>query len=140
MDIAARAPRSADDLAKVRNITPQFAAGRAGIEIMEVVARALALPEDDCPKIDQDRDTRQPRAAIVELLRVLLKLKSENHDVAQKLIANAADLDAIALDDDADVAALRGWRRKIFGEDALSLKGGKLALSASGDRVKLITL
>lgn len=140
MDIAARAPRSANDLAKVRNISSQFASGRAGVEILEVVARALALPEADCPRIDNDIDARQPRSAIVELLRVLLKLKSENHDVAQKLIANAADLDAIALDDNADVPALRGWRRKIFGEDALSLKAGRLALSATGDQVKLVTL
>jgi len=140
MDIAARSPKNPADLSKVRNISPQFASGRGGKEILKTVATALALPESECPEIDTDNDQRQPRPAIVELLRVLLKQKAEEHDVAQKLLANAADLDAIALDDDADVAAMRGWRREIFGEDALALKSGKLALGATGDRVKLIRL
>jgi ribonuclease D len=140
MDIAARAPQVPKDLAKVRNISEQFSTGRAGVEIMEAVARALALSEDECPRLDQDRDARQPHPAIVELLRVLLKQKAEKHQVAQKLIANAADLDAIAIADDADVAALRGWRKKLFGDDALALKAGRLALSISGDQIKLIAL
>jgi ribonuclease D len=140
LDIAARAPRTAKDLAKVRNINEQFAAGRSGTDIMEAVAKALELPDKACPQLTNDNDTRQARPAIVELLRVLLKQKSEEHQVAQKLIANAADLDAIALTDAADVAALRGWRKEIFGNDALALKSGKLALSASGDQVKIITL
>jgi ribonuclease D len=140
LDIAARAPRAPKDLAKVRNISEQFATGRAGIEIMEAVARAQDLPEEDCPSIDQNRDARQPHPAIVELLRVLLKQKAEKHQVAQKLIANAADLDAIAIADDADVPALRGWRKKLFGDDALALKAGRLALSVSGDQIKLIAL
>ena len=140
LDIAARAPRTPKDLAKVRNISEQFSTGRAGTEIMEAVARAMDLPDEACPRMDQDRDTRQPHPAIVELLRVLLKQKSEMHQVAQKLIANAADLDAIAIADDADVAALRGWRKKLFGDDALALKAGRLALSVSGDQVKLIAL
>jgi len=140
LDIAARAPRNPKDLAKVRNISEQFATGRAGAEILDAVAKAAALPEDECPRIEQNRDTRQPHPAIVELLRVLLKQKSEKHQVAQKLIANAADLDAIAIADDADVAALRGWRKKLFGDDALALKAGRLALAVSGDQVKLISL
>lgn len=140
MDIAARAPQVPKDLAKVRNISEQFATGRAGVEIMEAVARALGLPEDECPRMDRDKDARQPHPAIVELLRVLLKQKSEKHQVAQKLIANAADLDAIAIDDEANVAALRGWRKKLFGDDALALKAGRLALSISGDQIKLIAL
>ena len=140
LDIAARAPRTPKDLAKVRNISEQFASGRAGAEIMEAVASALDLPDAECPRVDDNRDTRQPHPAIVELLRVLLKQKSEMHQVAQKLIANAADLDAIAIADDADVAALRGWRKTLFGDDALALKAGRLALSISGDQVKLIAL
>ncbi|MDG2285822.1 MAG: ribonuclease D [Alphaproteobacteria bacterium] len=140
LDIAARSPREAKDLAKVRNISEQFAGGRSGAEIMEAVGRALAIPEGDCPRIAQSNDSRQPRPAIVELLRVLLKQKSEQHQVAQKLIANAADLEAIAIDDDADVPAMRGWRKTIFGDDALALKAGRLALSASDGEVRLIAL
>jgi len=140
LDIAARAPKSPSELAKVRNITPQFASGPGGKEILKTVAQAIALPVSECPVIEQDADRRQPRPAIVELLRVLLKHKAEQYAVAQKLVANANDLDAIALNDGADTPALRGWRREVFGEDALSIKSGRLALSVSGEEIKLIRL
>ncbi len=79
-------------------------------------------------------------ASVVELLRVLLKMKCEDHHVASKLVASAADLDAIAADDHADVPALSGWRRELFGKDALALKRGRLALAISGTRIKLVPL
>ena len=73
-------------------------------------------------------------------MKVLLKLKCDSHDVAQKLIANSNDIEAIAGDDNADVPALRGWRREIYGEDALALKQGKLALTADGPVIKIVPL
>ena len=76
----------------------------------------------------------------MELLKVLLKTKSEAHGVAQKLIANSADLEMIAADDQADVPALHGWRRELFGEDALALKRGELALTAGKNQVALVKL
>jgi ribonuclease D len=76
----------------------------------------------------------------VELLRVLLKMRCEDHDVAQKLVASADDLDLIAADDTADVPALSGWRYEIFGADALALKHGRLALTTVGRRVKVVAL
>jgi ribonuclease D len=75
---------------------------------------------------------------LISLLKVLLKNNCEEHDVAQKLVATAADLERIAADDNADVAALRGWRKEIFGTDALDLKHGRLAMTAKGKRVELI--
>jgi ribonuclease D len=75
---------------------------------------------------------------LISLLKVLLKTNCEEHDVAQKLVATVADLERIAADDDADVAALRGWRKEIFGADALDLKHGRLAMTAKGKRVELI--
>jgi ribonuclease D len=74
----------------------------------------------------------------VELLKVLLKTKSEVHGVAQKLIANSTDLEMIAADEQADVPALHGWRRELFGDDALALKRGELALTAVKNQVKLV--
>jgi len=71
---------------------------------------------------------------------VLLKLKCDSHGVAQKLIANSEDIEAIAADDNADVPALHGWRRDIFGDDALALKQGRLALTAKGTRIKVVAL
>ena len=76
----------------------------------------------------------------VDLLRVLLKLRSEESDVAQRLLASTAELEAIAVDDHADVPALHGWRREIFGEDALGLKAGRLALAVRGRKPVVIRL
>ncbi|MEC8084893.1 MAG: ribonuclease D, partial [Pseudomonadota bacterium] len=83
---------------------------------------------------------RRGREPVVELLRVLLKLKAEEHGVAQKLIANMADLDLIADDDDADVPALSGWRREIFGDAAIALKHGGVALTIRDGEIAPITL
>jgi ribonuclease D len=77
---------------------------------------------------------------LVDLLRVLLKLRAEEHGVAQRLVADADDLEAIAADDAAPVRPLHGWRREIFGNDALDLKHGRLALTAHGKRIKLVRL
>jgi ribonuclease D len=75
---------------------------------------------------------------LIELLRVLLKMRCEDNGVAQKLIASADDLELIAADDGAEVPALHGWRREIFGADALALKRGRLALTVVGRRVKVV--
>lgn len=140
LDVAARSPRTKDDLAKVRNITSRDATGSVGIGILKTVESAAKIPETEAPKIDSKAHLRKPKGAIVELLKVLLKFKSEEHNVAQKLIASISDIEAIANSDSANVAALEGWRREIFGNDALLLKSGKLALSANDNKIKLLDL
>lgn len=92
------------------------------------------------PEAEKVADAPRGIGPLVELLKVMLKLQCEDHGVAQKLVANTADLEAIAGDDDANVPALQGWRRKVFGEAALDLKHGRLALAAEGRRIKLIKL
>jgi ribonuclease D len=77
---------------------------------------------------------------LVDLFKVLLKMKCDQEDVAQKLIASSADLEAIAADDNADVAALKGWRREVFGNDAIGLKHGRIALAADGGAIRLMRL
>ena len=79
-----------------------------------------------------------PPPALIALLRVLLAEKAEAHDVAPKLLAGAEDLDRLATEEAPDIAALSGWRHEVFGQDALALKAGKLALGVSGRRIKLI--
>ena len=74
----------------------------------------------------------------VDLLKVLLKMKCEEHSVAQKLVASGRDLEQIAANDEASVPALRGWRRDLFGKSALALKHGKLALAIEGGAVCLV--
>ena len=106
---------------------------------MEAIRAALRDPEGYAPKLERDRTPTSPAAgAVVELLKVLLKARSEEADVAAKLIATVADLEKIASDDRADTPALKGWRREAFGEDALRLKRGELALVLDGARVRVV--
>ena len=140
LDIAARSPRSSVDLAKVRSLSTQFAEGRLGKSILRVVAEASNIPESDAPQLEKLNKPKPQKPALIELLKVLLKHKSEDNNVAQKLIASTADLEAIAENDNANVLALNGWRKDVFGDDALLLKSGKIALSAAGDRIKVIRI
>ncbi len=96
--------------------------------------RGLARDPSTLPKIEKPRNTSNG-AAIVELLKVLLRMTSERHAVASKVIATVGDLEEIAADDAADVPALHGWRRELFGEAALALKHGRLALAIERGRV-----
>jgi len=140
LDIAARSPSSSVDLAKVRSLSTQFAEGRLGKSILRVVAEASNIPESDAPQLEKLNKSKPQKPALIELLKVLLKHKSEDNNVAQKLIASTADLEAIAENDNANVLALNGWRKDVFGDDALLLKSGKIALSAAGDRIKVIRI
>ena len=140
LDIAARSPTSSVDLAKVRSLSTQFAEGRLGKSILRVVAEASNIPESDAPQLEKLNKIKPQKPALIELLKVLLKHKSEDNNVAQKLIASTADLEAIAENNNANVLALSGWRKDVFGDDALLLKSGKIALSAAGDRIKVIRI
>jgi ribonuclease D len=140
LEIAAHAPRSAADLAHARGLGKSFADGRFGSEIVAVVARVLAMPESEYPEATPRREAPPGLGPLVDLLRVLLKLRCEENDVAQKLVADAEDLEHIAADDHAEVRALHGWRAELFGKDALDLKHGRLALTAAGKRIKLVRL
>ncbi len=138
IEIAAQAPTNPTELGRLRGIGRGFADGRQGEEVLAAVARAKALPDDALPPSSREPDPPSGLAPLVDLLRVLLKMKSEQHNVANRLIASASDLDAIAADDDAPVPALSGWRREVFGADALDLKHGRLALAVSGTRLRLL--
>jgi ribonuclease D len=138
-ELAAQAPTDADALNRLRSVPKGFAGSRYGPELMEAIAAALANPEAYAPKIERETTPASPAAgAVVELLKVLLKARAEDADVASKLIATVADLEKIASDDRADTPALHGWRREAFGEDALKLKRGELALVLDGARVRVV--
>jgi ribonuclease D len=138
LEIAAHAPVTVDDLARTRGLGRSVAEGRWGLELLAAVQRGIDLPLADCPAVEPRVEPPPGLAPIVDLLRVLLKMRCEDEQVAPKLVANGADLEAIAASDDADVPALKGWRRELFGEDALALKHGRLALAVERKRVKLI--
>lgn len=140
MEIAAHPPRAADDLERMRGLSKGFAEGKMGTGLLAAIAAKLASPKDTWPTLEREPELPRGIGPLVELLKVLLKLKCDAHDVAQKLLANSSDLDKIAADDNADVPALQGWRREMFGNDALRLKHGELALAAEGTRIKLVEL
>jgi len=139
-DIAAHTPKTADVLARTRGLNKDFAQGRMGQGILNAVADGLAVPENERPQVAARPVPKGDPGPLVELLKVLLKLKCREHHVAQKLVATTADLERLALDDKAPVPALQGWRREIFGEAALALKRGELALSAAANNIALIDL
>lgn len=140
MEIAAHPPKSADDLERMRGLSKGFAEGKMGQGLLAAIAAKLASPKDTWPVLEREPDLPRGIGPLVELLKVLLKLKCDDHDVAQKLLANSSDLDKIAADDEADVPAMHGWRRELFGEDALRLKRGEIALAAQGHKIKLVEL
>jgi ribonuclease D len=136
-DIAIQAPTSVEQLANLRSLPKGFERSRWGDAIVDAVKRGLARDPKTLPRLDRFRPA-QNGAAIVELLKVLLRMTSESHGVAAKVIATVDDLDRIAADDEADVPALKGWRRELFGEKALALKHGKLALAIEKGRVTAV--
>jgi ribonuclease D len=138
LEIAATAPDTAEALARARGISRGFAEGRTGASLLAAVAEAKVLPEETLPEAPRTRDGARPSPALVSLLKVLLAAKAEEHHVAARLVASSDDIDRLASEDAPDVPALHGWRREVFGEDALALKQGRVALGVSGRRVRLI--
>ena len=139
-EIATQAPTDLDGLNRLRSVPKGFGGSRFGAELMEAIKQGLADPEGYAPKIERSGGPAPVPAsgAIVELLKVLLKARAEDAGVAAKLIATVSDLERIAADDHAETPALHGWRREAFGEDALKLKHGELALVLDGARVRVV--
>lgn len=138
-EIATQAPTDADGLDRLRSVPKGFSGSRFGPDLLAAVREALKDPEAYAPVIEKTKHQPSPAAgAVVELLKVLLKARSEDAGVASKLIATVSDLEQIANDDNAKTQALTGWRREAFGEDALRLKRGELALVLDGARVRVV--
>ena len=133
-DIAVQAPTTLERLGHLRSLPKGFERSRWGEQIIGAVKRGLERDPRTLPRLERFRPAPNG-AATVELLKVLLRMTAERHGVAAKVIATVDELDRIAADDEADVPALRGWRRELFGEKALALKHGKLALAVDNDRV-----
>ncbi len=134
IDVASAAPRSVEALGRLRTIPAGFERSRTGTDILAAVARGLANDPSEIAMPERARRSGG-NGALVELLKVLLKAVCEAEGVAPKIIATVDDLEALADDDEAQVPVLQGWRRTLFGEKALALKNGRLALSARGNRI-----
>ncbi|MEI9904321.1 MAG: ribonuclease D [Asticcacaulis sp.] len=139
-EIATQTPTDAAAFDHLRSTSKGFGASKFGQDLAEIIRTVLKNPEAYAPKVERSGPPVQVPSSVVELLKVLLRVRCEDENVAPKLLATVSDLEKIALDDHADVPALKGWRRKVFGEDALRLKRGELALVLNGTKVEVVEL
>lgn len=139
LELASTRPTSMEELGRSRLLLREGRKPEIADGILAAIRSGMEMRPDDLPKPDLSRDQMQVNPALADLLRVLLKAKSEQLGVASKLIASAADLDAIAAGE-RDVEALKGWRSEAFGDDALRLCRGEIALSAKGSEVRVVRL
>ncbi len=139
VELASNKPKNHEELGRARLLLRDARKGDIADGILKAVAAGVACPNDDLPQPDRSREKLQVNPALADLLRVLLKAKTESAGVAAKLIASAADLDALAAGS-RDVQAMRGWRLEVFGNDAKALCDGKIALTAVGNDVKVVSV
>jgi ribonuclease D len=138
-EIAHHNPATPADLARTRGLGHRFAGSAAGAEVLAAVARGLAVPEEECPQPHLNPELPRGLGPLTNLLKVLLKMKCEETGVAQKLVASAHEIDLIAaFGEEADTPALKGWRRQVFGEDGLRIRGGRTALAVHGKKLALV--
>jgi ribonuclease D len=136
-EIAEHRPKTAADFDRMRAVPRGFGNSRAAQDLLHALERAFNDPNRPHYKHERPPPTPAGLGPTVELLKVLLRYEAEAHEVAPRLIASASEVEAIAASDEADVPALSGWRRKIFGEQALALKHGKIALKLENGKVAI---
>ncbi|ATX64732.1 ribonuclease D [Roseinatronobacter bogoriensis] len=139
LELASLKPQTPDDLGRTRLLLREARKGEIAQGILDAVARGMTCPPENFPKPENGRENLQVNPALADLLRVLLKAKSDATGVAAKLIASASDLDALAAGV-RDVPALSGWRAAVFGDDALSLCNGEVGLAVRGERVEVMAV
>lgn len=128
LEIAANAPKTLEEMKGMRSLPQGFAEGRLGTAARNVIAQTLARDPASFPEHPVKRDLPKGTRALAKMLKLLLTVKAEQNDVAEKLIASSDDVDLLAAEDNPDIPALKGWRFDVFGKDATALKNGKLAL------------
>ena len=139
VEIAHHTPKTAEQLARTRGLGDKLAHGNYGQQILDAIKKGQAVPEGECPLPIRKQKLPRGLGPVTDLLKVLLKMTSEESDVAGKLLASAADIELIAaFGEEADVRAMKGWRRDVFGDPALKLRAGELSLAVKGKKLNLI--
>jgi ribonuclease D len=136
-EIAEHRPKTAADFDRMRAVPRGFGNSRAAQDLLQALDRGFGDPNRPFFKFERPPPVPPGLGPTVELLKVLLRFEADAHDVAPRLIASASDVEAIAASDEADVPAMQGWRRKVFGERALALKHGKIALKLKNGKVTI---
>lgn len=139
-DIAMYKPRDEDSLLQVRSMPSDLAKGKVGKMVLDIVNAALDSPKDGWPRVPRKDQFPKNAQGTLEMLKMLLRINCAEEDVAAKLVADTEDLEIMAVEANPDVPALHGWRREVFGRDALDLKAGKIALRLEKGRVKKIEI
>lgn len=134
-DMAAQVPGTLEQLSKIRNMPQDLNKNNIGQTLLNLIQKGLATPKGELPRPEKKEPLAPAASACADILRMLLKVQCAQHGVAPKLVADQEDIEAIAMDDDADVPALKGWRFEIFGRDALALKNGALAIGLKNGAV-----
>jgi ribonuclease D len=137
-DVANHAPTDVAKLSELRTLSEGFSRSARAREIVDVVKLGLARDPSSVPPLHSGTPNQGDAGATIDLLRVLLKAAAQRHGVAPRLIADSDDLERIALENEPDVPAMSGWRRELFGENALRLKRGELALMMSDGEVTVL--
>lgn len=134
-DIASQQPTETSQLSHLRSLSEGFARSSRAKEIVEAVKAGLARDIKTVPPIREGSGLPPEKTATVELLRVLLKACAARNKVAPRMIADSDDLDRMAMEDEPDVPALKGWRYELFGAEAQRLKRGEVALKVANGEV-----
>jgi len=134
-ELAIQRPKSPKDFDRLRAVPKGFGNSRIGDEIIKLSQKIENIPEKNLPALPKRKSGPSPKGPVGDLLRVLVKTVAEREGVASRIIANSDDIDELVLNDNADIAALSGWRLEIFGKKALAVKHGKLALAATPEGI-----
>ena len=140
LEIAAHPPDTAEGLERIRAIPKGFGASRLGKTLMEAIEHGRSAPPPSDIEPEKPRRKREPSQAAIDLLKTLLRLRAEDAHVAPRLIANADDIESVAAFEDEGIAALRGWRAEVFGNDAIALRKGELGIALSNGRAIVVPL
>jgi ribonuclease D len=139
LEIAHHTPGTVKELERTRGLGRKMAEGPAGAGLLEAIKKGQAVADADCPKPLNKPELPRGLGPVIDLLRVLLKMKCDEGDVAQKLLASSGDIELIAaFGEDADVRAMHGWRRELFGDDALNLRNGDIGFVIKNKRLSLM--
>jgi ribonuclease D len=139
-ELAIQRPKSKEQFERFRAVPKGFGRSQQAAEIMQILREVEQIPEAELPKLPDRRRGPSPKGPVGDLLRVLLKAIAEREGVAARIIANSDDIDALVLDDEANIPALEGWRRELFGNKALAIKQGKLGLAANSKGITEIEI
>jgi ribonuclease D len=140
LEIASHPPENAEALDHNRAVPKGFGASRMGVSLLAAIEAGKTAAPPDGIEPERPRRKREPTQSAVDLLKTLLRLRAEEAGVAPRLIANAEDIERMAAHEDEDVAALHGWRAKVFGDDARALRDGKLAIALEKGEAVVVEL